>query len=81
MCQDFPETLEDVSIPTSQVELVVKNLSVNAEDIRNTGLIPGLGRSPGEGMVTHSSILSWRTPLTEKLGRLWSIGLHIVRHG
>ena len=42
-------TLEDVSIPASQVALVVKNLSANAEDIRNVGLIPGLGRSPGEG--------------------------------
>ena len=27
-----------------------KNLSANAEDIRDTGLIPGLGRSLGEGM-------------------------------
>ena len=23
------------------------------------GSIPGLGRSPGEGMATHSSILPW----------------------
>ena len=29
--------------------LVVKNLPANAEDIRDAGLIPGLGRSPGEG--------------------------------
>ena len=29
--------------------LVVKNLSANAEDIRDTGSIPRLGRSPGEG--------------------------------
>ena len=34
---------------TSQLVLVVKNLSVNAEDIRDTGLIPGLGRSPRGG--------------------------------
>ena len=27
----------------------VKNLSANAEDIRDTGSIPRLGRSPGEG--------------------------------
>ena len=27
--------------------LVVKNLSANAEDIRDMGLIPGLGISPG----------------------------------
>ena len=29
--------------------LVVKNLPANAEDIRGVSLIPGLGRSPGEG--------------------------------
>ena len=28
---------------------VVKNLSANAGDARNLGLIPGLGISPGEG--------------------------------
>ena len=27
----------------------VKNLSANAGDIRDTGSVPGLGRSPGEG--------------------------------
>ena len=29
--------------------LVVKNLPANAGDVRDTGLIPGSGRSPGEG--------------------------------
>jgi len=28
---------------------VVKNLPANTQDIRDTGLIPGLRRSPGEG--------------------------------
>ena len=28
---------------------MVKNLPANAGDIRDTGLIPGLGRAPGEG--------------------------------
>jgi len=31
----------------SQVALVVKNLPANVGDIRDTGSIPGLGRSPG----------------------------------
>ena len=31
------------------VVLLVKNLPANAGDIRDVGLIPGLGRSPGEG--------------------------------
>ena len=50
----------------------VKNLPVNAGD---AGSIPGLGRSPGEGMVTHSGILAWEVPWTEEPS-----GLHTV-HG
>ena len=33
----------------SQVALVVKNLSANAGDVRDVGLIHELGRSPGGG--------------------------------
>ena len=33
----------------SQVALVVKNLPANAGDVRDVGLIPGSGRSPGGG--------------------------------
>ena len=33
----------------SQVVVVVKNSPANAGDIRDVGLIPGLGRSPGGG--------------------------------
>jgi len=40
----------------------------------NMGSIPGLGRSPGEGeWLSHSSILAWRIPWTEKLGKLQSV--------
>ena len=38
-------------------------------------MIPGSGRSPGEGMATHSSILAWRIPWTEEPGGLQSMGL------
>ena len=34
------------------------------------GLIPGLGRSPGEGNGTHSRTVAWKTPWAEKPGRL-----------
>ena len=34
---------------TSQVALVVENPPANAGDIRDAGLIPGSGRSPGGG--------------------------------
>ena len=33
-----------------------------------------------KGMATHSSILAWRIPLTEELGRLQSMGSQRVRH-
>ena len=33
----------------SQVALEIKNLPANEGDIRDMGLIPGLGRSPGRG--------------------------------
>ena len=60
--------------------LVLKNLPANAGDLRDPGSIPGLGRSLEKEMATHSSILAWRTPWREELGRLRSIGLHRVGH-
>ena len=36
-------------IRVSQVALVVKNQPVNAGDVRDVGLISGLGKSPGGG--------------------------------
>lgn len=35
---------------------------------RGAGLIPGPGRSPGEGTATHSSVPTWRTPQTQGTG-------------
>ena len=45
----------------SQRALVVKNLPANAGDIRDTGLIPGLGRSPegGHGNPLQYSYLEY----------------------
>ena len=53
---------------------MVKNLPANAGDIRDGGSIPGLGRSPGQGYATYSSILAWRIPWTEGPGRVQSMG-------
>ena len=44
----------------------------NAGDLSS---IPELGRAPGEGKSTHSSILAWRIPWT-----VYSIGLQRVGH-
>ena len=46
---------------------VVKKPPANAGDTGDAGLIPGLGRSPGEKVATHSSILAWKIPWTEAL--------------
>ena len=46
----------------------VKNLPGDARDTREAGLIPGLRRSPGEGMATHPSIVAW----TMDRGALWA---------
>ena len=63
----------------SQMALVVKNAPANAGDIRggvrDTGLIPGLGRYPGYTLVllpgeSHGQRILW----TEEPGRLWSTG-------
>ena len=50
---------------------MVKNLPANVEDV---GSIPELGRSPGEEMADHSSILVWEIPWSEEHGRLPSMG-------
>ena len=39
-------------LQTSQVVLVVKNLPVNAGDVKDVGLIPGSGRATGGGNGT-----------------------------
>ena len=45
---------------------MVKNLLVNAGDIRDMGSIPGREDPQEEGMATHSNILAWRIPQTEE---------------
>ena len=58
---------------------MVKNLPANAGDLRDAGLIPGLGRSSGGGHGNPPQY-SWRIPWTEEPGRLQSMGSHRVRH-
>ena len=53
---------------------------MNAGDVRDTGSIPGSGRSPEGGNATHCSILVWRIPWTEEPGGFQSIGSHRVGH-
>ena len=50
---------------------VVKDPPANARD---TGSIPGLGRSPGEGNGNPIRVLAWEIPWTEEPGELQSMG-------
>ena len=72
---------ESLQFPwASQVALMVKNLPVSAEYVRDAGSAPGSGRSPGGGNGTHPSILAGRISWTEEPGRLQSRGLQRVGH-
>ena len=59
---------------------VVENLFANAGDTGDLGLIPGLGRAPGEGNGNPLSILAWKIPWTEEPGGPQSMGLQTVGH-
>ena len=60
----------------SQVMLVVKNSPVDAGDTRDVGLIPGSGRSPGEG---HSNPLQYSF-LENPMDRgAWWATVHVVK--
>ena len=52
----------------------------SACNVGNLGSSPGWGRSPGEGNATHTSILAWKTPWTEKPGGLQSMESQRVGH-
>ena len=47
-----------------------KSLPASAEGARDSGSIPGSGRSPGVGSGSHSSILAWKILWTEEPGGL-----------
>ena len=55
--------------------LVVKNLPVNAGDIRDMGSIPGLGRSPGGG---HGNPLQYSCLGNPMDRRIWQALVHGV---
>ena len=61
----------------SLVAQLVKNLSLMQETwVRSLGWEDPLEKE----MATHSSILAWRIPWTEELGRLQSIGSQRAGH-
>ena len=59
---------------------MVKNSPTNAGDIEIWVRALAQEDPLEEGMATHSSILAWRIPWTEKSGGLQSMGSQRVRH-
>ena len=57
---------------------MVKNLPANAGE--DSSLIPGLGRSPGEGHGNPLQYSSLENPMDEEPGRLQFIGSQRVGH-
>ena len=72
--------LFDTTFKLWALELSSSDGKVSAYNAGDPGLIPGSGRSPGEGMATHSSILAWETPWTEEPGKLQSMGSQRAGH-
>ena len=60
---------------TSQVTLVVKNLPSNAGEVRDTGSIPGLGRSPAQG---HDNPLQYSCLENPMDTEAWRTRVHSV---
>ena len=59
---------------------VGKESAWSSGDTEDMCWIPGLGRSLGEEMATHFSILAWKIPWTEESGGLQSMGSQTVRY-
>ena len=72
---NFPQSDIEHLWTTYQVALVVKNPPANAGDLRDAGLIPGWGRSPGGG---HGNPL-WYSCLENPMdGGAWRVTVQIL---
>ena len=70
----FPLTIHGAS----EVVCVVKNLSVNARDIRDMGLIPGSGRPAGVGSGSPLQCSCLENPMD---GEAWWATVHGAKGG
>ena len=59
---------------------MIKNLPVNAEDIRDVGSVPRLGRSPGGGNENPLQYSCLENPMDEEPGGVKSMSSQRVRH-
>ena len=59
---------------------MVKNLPASAEDVRDMGLIPGLGSSPGGGHGNPLQYSCLENPMGRGAWQLQSVGSQKVKH-
>ena len=64
-----PVTIQEIRVCDLPMAKVVKNPPA-MQETQETGSIPRSGRPLEEEMATHSSILAWKIPWTEKPGGL-----------
>ena len=69
-----------VNFPTFPESSLGKESACNAGDTKDTSLIPGLGRSFGEGNGYPFQYFFWRIPWTEESGKLQSMGSQRVQY-
>jgi len=72
-----PTCCNKCAVTSCRVSLVTQTVR-NLPAVQETQSIPGLWRSPGEGMTPHFSILAWGNPGGET-GRLQSIASQRIR--
>ena len=68
-----------VCMVASQVAQMAKNPSANAGDMRDVGVIPGSGRSPGEGNGNPLQYSCLENSMAEEPGGLQSMGWQRVK--
>ena len=71
--RSLPKLMSIELVMPSQVALLVKNPLPNAADVRDTGLIPGSGRSPGGG---HGNPLQYSCLENSMDGGAWWATVH-----
>ena len=73
----FFKKLCNVMVGASLVAQPIKNLpAMQVTQVQSLSQADSLEK----GMATHSSILAWRIPWTEELGRLQSVASQRIRH-
>ena len=66
-----------IKLWASQVALVVKNLPANVGDVRDEGLILGLGKSPGGGHLNSLQYSCLESP--KDRGAWWAIIHRVIQ--